>query len=345
MVHVLNPLTDPRWPGFVERHQAASVFHSPGWLCTLQTTYGYEPLAVTTSIPTERLTNALLFCVVRSWATGDRAVSLPFSDHCDPLVDNIEQLRTLCAHVETLRRAQGWKYAEMRTSGASLGSDESFRKCTVYQWHRLDLRPSLDSLCNGFHKDCIRRRIRHAERQDLRYEQGRSASLVRSFYELVVLTRLRKHLPPQPFEWFQNLVAYLGKAVCLWVAFQRNRPIAGILTLDHRKTIYYKYGGSDAQFHHLGATPMLLWQAIQAAKSAGMEELDLGRSDIEDRGLIQFKERWGAQSGRITLWRSPVNEVSPSLDGLKMHLAKTVCARIPSKMLVLAGRLMYRHVG
>lgn len=116
-VHTLDPLTDPRWPGFVEQHPAASVFHTRGWLRTLQTMYGYEPLAVTTSIPTERLTNALLFCVVRSWVTGDRVVSLPFTDHCEPLVHHIAQLQVLGTHLETLRRTRGWRYVEMRTSG------------------------------------------------------------------------------------------------------------------------------------------------------------------------------------------------------------------------------------
>lgn len=344
-VRLLDPLTDPRWPGFVEQHPAASVFHSRGWLRTLQTTYGYEPMAVTTSVPTERVTNALLFCVVRSWVTGDRVVSLPFSDHCDPLVDNIQQLRTLCAHLETLRRTQGWKYAEMRTSGTLLGSDENFGECTVYQSHSLDLRPNLDELYRGFHRDCIRRRIRHAERQGLRYEEGRNESLVRSFYALIVLTRSRQHIPPQPFEWFHNLVAHMGEDVCLRVAFTQDRPVAGILTMNHGKTVYYKYGASDAKFHHLGATPMLLWQAIQAAKASGRALLDFGRSDGENRGLIRFKERWGAQRVQLILWRCPIDEVSPALDRLKMRLTKAVCASIPFKMLVLAGRIMYRHVG
>ncbi|MBX3300776.1 MAG: GNAT family N-acetyltransferase [Nitrospira sp.] len=344
-VHVINPLRDPRWPGFVEWHSAASVFHSRGWLRALQMTYGYEPLAVTTSRPTEPLTNALLCCLVRSWLTGDRVVSLPFTDHCEPLVEYIEQLRALCAHLEALRRIQGWRYAEVRTSRASLSATESFRECTIYQWHRLDLRPSLDALYKGFHKDCIRRRICHAERQGLRYEEGRNESLVRSFYDLIVLTRLRKHLPPQPFKWFQNLVACMGKDVCIRLAFKGGRPVAGILTMNHGKTMSYKYGGSDARFNHLGTTPMLFWQTIQAAKSVGMETLDLGRSDLENRGLIRFKERWGAQGVRLTLWRSPADEVSPSLERQKMRLAKTVCASVPDKMLVLAGRLMYRHVG
>jgi lipid II:glycine glycyltransferase (peptidoglycan interpeptide bridge formation enzyme) len=233
----------------------------------------------------------------------------------------------------------------VRTGCTLVGAAESFRECQVYLWHRLDLRPSLDALYKGFHKNCIRRRIRHAERQGLTYKEGQNESLVRSFYDLIVLTRSRKHLPPQPFEWFHNLVAYLGKHVCIRVAFKGGRPVAGILTMDHGKTMYYKYGGSDARFNHLGATPMLFWQAIQAAKSAGMEELDLGRSEIENRGLIRFKERWGARSVRLALWRSPADEVSPAWERLKMRLAKTVCASVPCKVLILAGRLMYRHVG
>src|SRR6185295_8609350 len=90
-VWAIDPLRDDRWPGLIALHQNASVFHTRGWLNALQTTYGYEPVAFTTSAPTEKLTNALLFCAVRSWLTGSRLVSLPFSDHCEPLVEHSDQ--------------------------------------------------------------------------------------------------------------------------------------------------------------------------------------------------------------------------------------------------------------
>jgi len=345
-VWTIDPLRDDRWSDLVARHPNATAFHTRGWLNALRTTYGYEPVAFTTSAPSEKLTNALLFCVVQSRFTGSRLVSLPFSDHCDPLVQDVGQLQALCAHVEALGRTQGWKYVELRTGGDTFVAEGGFRGCAIYRWHRLNLRPSLDALYKGFHKDCIRRRIRHAERQGLRYEEGRNESLLRQFYDLIVQTRLRKHLPPQPFEWFQNLVECMGKAVSIRVAFKEHQPIAGILTLDHGNKVYYKYGASDAAFNNLGATPMLFWQVIKAAKAAGMEELDLGRSELDNRGLIRFKERWSAEGIPLSTWRAPAGAVlSPAVESLKLRMAKMVCAYSPSRLLILAGRLLYRHIG
>ena len=344
-VYVIDPLHDARWQEFVRRHPNASVFHSSGWLQALQGTYGYEPVAFTTSAPYEKLTNAFLFCVVRSWLTGSRLVSLPFSDHCEPLVEDITQFTKLCAHVEALGRKQRWRYVEMRSKNSSLGFDDGFMMSMTYRWHRLDIRPSLDTLHKGFHRNCVRRKIRRAEREALSYEGGRSESLLQQFYGLFVQTRLRKHLPPQPFEWFQKLVACMGKDVCIRVASKDNRPIAGILTLDHGKRMFYKYGGSDPKFNNLGATPMLFWQAIKEAKAAGMEELDLGRADLDNQGLITFKERWSATSSTLTTWRAPLVTTSPSFEHIKVRLAKEACARLPDRVLTLAGRLLYRHIG
>ena len=47
---------------FLEKHPAASIFHTPGWLEALRRTYGYEPVAFTTSPPGHPLTNGSPFC-------------------------------------------------------------------------------------------------------------------------------------------------------------------------------------------------------------------------------------------------------------------------------------------
>src|SRR5450755_1829723 len=87
-VHEINPLCDPRWEAFINGHPRSSVFHSTKWLRALETTYGYDPVVVTTCPADAPLTNGIVFCRVKSWLTGRRLVSLPFSDHCEPLVNN-----------------------------------------------------------------------------------------------------------------------------------------------------------------------------------------------------------------------------------------------------------------
>jgi len=344
-VWAINPVLDDRWFEFVNRHPNSSVFHTIGWLQALHAVYGYEPVAFTTSAPSEKLTNALLFCAVRSWLTGGRLVSLPFSDHCEPLVEHAAQFQKLCAHVESLRKKERWKNVEVRSADSLLDFDGGFTRAATYHLHRLDLRPSLDALYNGFHKTSIQQMIRRAEREALTYETGRSESLLHQLYCLIQMTRARHHLPPQPFEWFRNVLIHLGKDVRIRIASKNGRPIAGILTLDHGKKMVYKYGGSDAKYNNLGATPMLLWQAIQEGKRAGVEELDLGRSDPDNLGLIVFKERWSARSATLVTWRSPVVASPSRPNTFMMRCAKEIFARLPESVVTLAGRLLYRHIG
>src|SRR4051812_78616 len=88
-VYRLQPLEDQRWADLVDRHPHSSVFHSVAWLEALHRTYGYELVAYTTSSAGEPLKNGLVFCRVASWITSRRLVSLPFSDHCEPLVHSL----------------------------------------------------------------------------------------------------------------------------------------------------------------------------------------------------------------------------------------------------------------
>ena len=99
-IYEVSPLADPRWPQMLKSHSKTGVFHSMEWLRALQKTYGYEPLAYTSAPPGAPLNNAVVFCRVNSWLTGQRLVSLPFSDHCEPLVNNSVELDDLLLHIK-----------------------------------------------------------------------------------------------------------------------------------------------------------------------------------------------------------------------------------------------------
>lgn len=345
MVYTFDPLEGPRWGEFVGRHTQASVFHTPHWLEAVRRTYGYAPVVYTTCPPTASLTNGVVFCRVSSWLSGRRMVSLPFADHCEPLVEGPEDCTEMSNFLPALIARENCQYIEIRPLRSDLLAGPGLNKSRSFSFHVLDLRPALDDLFRGFHKDSTQRKIRRADREALGYEEGRSEVLLNKFYRLLLLTRRRHKLPPHPVDWFRNLIACLGDRLTIRVASQRGRPVASILTLYYRDTLVYKYGCSDASSHNLGAMQFLFWKAIQEAKERGAQKFDLGRSDSDNAGLITFKERWGATRSSLTYVRCSAPSLRSTKEGYGMRLAKEVFARMPDGLLTAAGKVLYRHIG
>ena len=348
-VYALDPLSDSRWDELLQHNRRASVFHSRGWLSALREAYGYHPIAFSTSAADRPLENGLLCCEIRSWVTGRRLVSLPFSDHCDFLTESGDDQASLLAHVrqELARKSLG--YIEVRPRFADpppASANSCLRPSDAFLLHTLSLDPPLDALFRNLHKDCIQRKVRRAERERLAYETGRSDALLRQFYLLLLATRRRQGLPPQPLRWFRQLIYSMGDHLVIRVASKDGRPVAAIITLAFKTTLTYKYGCSDQRFHNLGGMPFLFWKTIQEAKDAGMHQLDLGRSEPGEIGLTTFKERLGAHRAALTYYRmssrsSP--QIVPSV--LKCQILRRAISTMPDALLVAAGKLLYRHIG
>jgi CelD/BcsL family acetyltransferase involved in cellulose biosynthesis len=340
----IDPLSDPRWKTLVDGHSQSSVFHSPQWLSALRTAYGYKPVVVTTCSPEKPLTNGLVFCEVTSWLTGKRLVSLPFSDHCAPLIESQSELDALLAHMKQRLGREKWEYIEIRPISHQPGAHTELHPLVSYHLHTLNLAPEQKQLFRNLHKDCIQRKTRRAEREKLRYEEGASEDLLQKFYRLLVMTRRRQCLPSQPLAWFRGLIAAFGKDLKIRVASKNGVPVASILTLSHKKSVVYKYGCSNAAFNQLGGTALLLWRTIQEAKDRGFEELELGRSDVDNAGLIAFKDRWGATRRSITYWSYPRRTSSRS-SVWSRKVSRRVVPMIPDSALEAVGRLLYKHIG
>jgi hypothetical protein len=346
-VYKLDPMTDSRWTKFLTCHPNASIFHTKEWLNALRLTYGYKPVAFTTS-EGEHLSNAMVFCQLQSWLTGKRLVSLPFSDHCQPLATGSD-LKAILEYLQGQRGSARLRYVEIRPLAVESNVFEaqaSFGNSEAFCLQKVDLSPELDVIYRGFHDSCVRRKIKRAEREKLVYESGRSEELQQKFRHLLLLTRRRHKLPPQPASWFRNIVNSLGERVTIHVLSKDTTPIASIVTLTYKKSLVYKYGCSDAQFNSLGGTPLLFWKVIQQAKVMGAEELDLGRSSYEDPGLITFKEHLGAVSSELRYFRAPAPRirVEPSKPR-RPPLARRALACLPDPLLAAAGQLLYRHLG
>lgn len=346
----VDPLQDARWDDFLLSHPQASLFHSSPWLRALRNTYGYESIVYSTSAPGEKLQNALVFCRVESWITGRRLVSLPFSDHCAPLLHAPGDLPFFLESLDREAREAKWRYVEFRPLEPIDCSCIPCQPSAHYVFHQLDLRPDLKTLFRNFHRNSIQRKIQRAERERLTYQESSGTSLLNAFYRLMVLTRRRHRVPPQPKHWFRNLCDHFGEALKIRIALHDKRAVAGMLTIRYKNAMVYKYGAADARFNNLGGMHLLYWNTIQDARNLGLKSLDLGRADADQEGLITFKQRWGAKGSKLTYYRlatsrSAIHTFDPSPTSWKMRIAKQAFAHSPTIVLSALGRILYKHIG
>ncbi len=301
-VFKLNPLQDLRWQDLVDRHPHGSVFHSTAWLDALSRTYGYEPVVYTTSPPASKLSNGIVFSRVRSWVSGSRLVSLPFSDHCEPLATP-EEMSELMHSLRASRRLTRWKYIEIRPLRPDAAANtRDLTRSESYSLQTLDLSPDLCTLFRNFHKSCIQRKIQRAERENL--------------------TR-----------------------ILIRIASKNGQAIASIITMQYKDVLVYKYGCSDSRFNNLGGNSLLFWRAIQDAKKSGLLKFDLGRSEADNRGLITFKENWGAVTRPLDYYRLPARQPFHLHSGWRSRVAKSVFSVMPDTLFAATGKLLYRHIG
>ncbi len=292
-------------------------------------------------------------------------MSLPFSDHCEPLVEHPGELESLIHSIELNCITEKWNYFEVRPRTALAAPPPGLEPAQAFYLHSVDLTSDIGVLFRRLHKDSTQRKIRRAERERLTYEEGRSEALLDKFYHLLLRTRRRQHLPPQPRVWFRNLVNCLGDKIKLSIASKAGQPIASIVTLSFRDVLVYKYGCSDERFHNLGGMQLLLWTALQEGKKSGAREFDLGRSDCDNTGLITFKDRWGAGRSQLTYWRYPAPLTPATAPGwraiaerISFHIpdslliavwrtkvAKRLSLHIPDRLLIAAAKLLYKHMG
>jgi hypothetical protein len=344
-IYVTNPLSDTRWNEFVARHPRASVFHQRGWLEALARTYGYEPLVLTTAPAGEPLRDGIVFSRVSSWITGTRLVSLPFADHCEPLLNDCGEFVEFGNWLQAECNGQRWKYVELRPLLPVQAAYGGWQQSGSYAFHDLDLRPSLEQLFRGLHRNSIQRKILRAERERLCYETGRSEQLVDEFYRLLLITRRRHLALPQPRAWFRNLFQYIGDGIEIRLARKNGNPVAAMLTLRHRSSVVYKYGCSDRRFHNLGGMPFLFWRLIEECKASGTEEIDFGRSDLDNPSLSVFKERFGTTRKSLTYYRYQNTERPRPEISLDSQVLRRFVCMLPDTVFSTAGRLVYRHLG
>lgn len=359
----VNPLASPDWDSVVATLPGATFFHGRAWAAVLHAAYGFAPRyliarplgdvtprsrLLPTGIPLEDATTwshflgVLPLVEVRSWLTGRRGVSLPFTDACAPIATSEEISHRLFRAALERSRSSRWRYCEIRGGRETIGAPASL----TFYGHTIDLRPGLHELWARL-PSAVCRAVRKAEANGVKVEFTTSPDAAQAFYGLLCRTRRRHGLPPPPRRFFDAVHRHAIDAGSGTIVLARynNQPVAGAVYFNFGRTALYKFGASNERFLHLRPNNLVMARAIEHYAQLGFETLDLGRTSMTNDGLRQFKRHWNAQEHVIEYVRYDCHRncfVTSRDSSTGWHSA--LFRHLPLGLSRLIGALAYRHV-
>ena len=330
-------LEDERWLAHVSARSEATPFHHPRWAAAIRDAYRFPVSVLAFTAPDGRLVGGLPIAEVAAPLRGRRWVSLPFTDHCPPLLPGGLASGGLQAHLERARREAGIRGVEVRDAVAEPSVPAGVR-------HVLPLGDDGAAAFAAL-RPSVRRNVRAAGRNGVRIERGRSRSdVVETFYRLQSITRRRLGVPVQPRRYFESLwenVVATGLGFLL-LAHAEGRPIAGAIFLEWNGTIVYKHGASDHSAWSLRPNDLLFWTAIEQGVERRRRAFDFGRSALADEGLRRYKSGWGANEVALAYTTFSDDRSAPS-DSRVAGFAAPVIRRAPVWFARWLGTAFYRY--
>lgn len=342
-MNIIDPLKVKDWNELVLTNNDYSFFCSSHWAKVLKESYDYSPKYFT-SVANHKLDALIPFMEIDSFFTGRRGVSLPFTDFCDPIAYNKFMFDSFFKEITKYGENKKWGFIELRGGNGILEGKDSYVETYI---HTLPLKGTDDEIFSSF-KSNTRRNIRSAEKKGVKIESGNTMEMLENFYALNCLTRKRHGIPPQPISFYKNIfenVIKPGYGVIIQAEYE-NKVIASCIYFHLGKKAVYKYGASDKDDQNVRANNLIMWEAIKYYNQKGFDQLNFGRTDLDNDGLRRYKLSWGTTEELKKYYRFDLNKkrfITKGPDGGFNY--KKILNKMPIPILKLIGKVAYRHVG
>jgi len=350
-LNVINPLQDSRWDAFVEKHPLGCVFHHSTWKEVLDTTFPHlESMYFIVEDSDSTIVAGAPFFFIKSWLTGRRLISLPFSIYCDPLVYSPTAFKVLVKGLSEKREERKASFIEIRTRfSENLFKRTHFKKSHFYKNHTLPLEPDLETIRKSFHRSCVRQHIHRAEQSNLSVTEASSEADVQIFYQLICMTRKKFGVPPHPYSFYKNMweIMYPRNMMSILIARRDDQPVCSLLFLKYKQRVHAEYMGTNDAFIRYSPNILLFWKAIEKAKNEGYKFFEFGSSSREDHSLIAFKSRWGTTEEDLSYMYLPdVGGISAGFgDSIPYKILTALGKKMPDRLFIKTGNFLYNHLG
>ena len=340
----INPSADSRWDSFVLKHPMGSVYHRSSWINLVASTFPYRPNCYALiEKDTGSLKGVLPLMVHRGLFKKSELVAVPYATYCEPLVPS-EMMDECLEYV--LRSMSEFSSIELRLRCDPAELPVSLQQDCSYINHTVDLSGGIDTVYSKFHNSCVKRKITKAQKSNISFHISSCEKEIKSIYELLLLMRKTKGLPPHPYKFFVNLWNTFEPLKMFYAPYvsYKNKIICAAIILKYKDTIYYEYAASDPAYQNLGSNQYLIWEIIKFGIAKGAKKLDLGRSHPGNDSLIQFKDRWGGKKTVLSYCHYPKYAQKKAINSALVTWGEALNRRLPVPVLRLEGEFIYRFL-
>jgi len=350
-IELLTEKDEQKWQKFVHNSKEGTICHLLEWRDVLRGTYNYRPFYLIAK-DNGTVKGILPLFRVKSFITGNRLVSLPFSSIAGPIATSEEAMRKLIGFAEKKITDLGYNYLELKlqhTLPENLVKESGMILDTSCASFLLELTNDPKDIWTKLHKNSIRRAVNKAIRTSITVRTADTIEDMLSFYNLNIFTRKKHGSPPQSLEFFKSMWWNLnGKEFMkLSLAEYDGKVIAGIILFTFGDTIWYAYGASDDKYLKYRPNNLLLWRAIEWGCINGYKYFDFGRVSPDNRGLMDFKSRWGTQKYKLSYYYYPKMPVliSRNRTSLKYRLMSNFWRKTPVPVSKFLGPHLLKQIG
>lgn len=339
-----DPIDRARIGGFVHDHPQGTPFHLPAWSIAAARGCGQRShylvaergeLGIVGAMPLTELHSPLFGRVLASAGFGvgggilaDRAdVVRALGEACWELAQRLS-----CSSVEVRGGpvpGPEWQSESERYLGfvRPLACDDDAELLAIPRKQRAEVRKALDT--------------------DLTIAIGRDPADIAAHYAVYAQSVRNLGTPVFPRALFTEMVQEFGNAADVLVVRHAEQPVASVLSLYWRGTVFPYWGGGTLAARRLRANDRMYFELMRHARARGYRQFDFGRSKT-GTGPAAFKKNWGFDPQPLTYHERTADGAAPrdaSPLNPKYRLQVALWSRLPLAIANRVGPFIARGLG
>ncbi len=286
-IHSLTPDTFGEWGGYCAAHADATLFHELGWKRAVERAFGHRSIYLLAR-RADRVVGILPLFEIRSVIGGRFLLSVPYATYGGIVADDASAAGGLFEEAKRIAAERNANTIEMRSIRAALPSLGVERTHAMF---RKALPAEADAVLATFPRKARAAARRASERYDLTVEFDHEALPI--VWRLYVRSMRRLGSVNYPYAFFEALVSSHGERSIVQLVRYEGRPVAGLLTFIHRRTVLPYFAGMDERADVYGLNNYLYWQSMRWGVESGYALYDFGRTRVDNTGCFDFKRLCG----------------------------------------------------